>query len=60
MLFAPLHKPLNLLTQKETVPMMKTRNLTRNLLAAGLLSLSLGLAATTAIAADLPGKGIKV
>ena len=40
--------------------MMKTRNLTRNLLAAGLLSLSLGLAATTAIAADLPGKGIKV
>ena len=40
--------------------MMKTRNLTRNLLTAGLLSLSLGLAATTAIAADLPGKGIKV
>ena len=38
--------------------MMKTRNLTRNLLTAGLLSL--GLAATTAIAADLPGKGIKV
>ena len=38
--------------------MMTTRHFTRTLLAAGLLSL--GLAATTVSAADLPGKGIKV
>ena len=38
--------------------MMTTRHFTRTLLATGLLSL--GLAATTATAADLPGKGIKV
>ena len=36
--------------------MMTTRHFTRTLLAAGLLSL--GLAATTVSAADLPGKGI--
>jgi glycine betaine/proline transport system substrate-binding protein len=38
--------------------MMTTRHFTRTLLATGLLSL--GLAATTASAADLPGKGVKV
>ena len=38
--------------------MMTTRHFTRTLIAAGLLSL--GLAATTVSAADLPGKGIKV
>ena len=38
--------------------MMTTRHFTRTLLATGLLSL--GLAATTASAADLPGKGVRV